>query len=455
MWKKLCFILSFYYQRYRSQHFFKLSNDEKEKYRKKALNKIVSYAKSHSSFYQELYRGIKSNASIEDFPIISKQDIVSHFDELITSKEIKKESLKEYFAEPFDFNKRYQNKYLAFHTSGSSGNPVYVVWGEEVFGISLSNYYFRIKSVVGLETTKKIRVAYIGITDDYVGGNSWVYGMKGFADIKILSVFSPIEEMIEQLNSFYPEIIFTKPSLLGELAKMKRDGKLKISPKDVIFAGEMITPQDLKNIEKYFGIKPINSYSTCETGPVAIQMDSNSEGLKIFDDLIWLELVDEENKPIHEYYKMGYVVITNLYNRYMPVIRYRIGDRAYFVPDDNQPCGNTISYIQGRGTTYFVFENSQKEYVHVAEFPFWSLYIPGISRYQVIQKNHKELLILIEFETQDDYLSKNEIQEAFLKKLRRILKPYNLDEYIKLEVEETERILPNKAGKIQVTIPLK
>lgn len=455
MWKRLLFLLSFHYQRYCNHCFCRLSIDKKQSFRKEKLKKMVSYAKSNSSYYRELYRDIEADASIEEFPIILKQDIVTNFDDLITSKDVSKEKLKEYFTETFDFEKRYRNKYLAFHTSGSTGNPVYVIWGEDVFGISLSNYYFRIKSVVGLEATKKIKVAYIGITDDYVGGNSWVYGMKEFADIRILSVFSPMEELVAKLNSFRPELIFTKPSLLGELAKMKRDGKLKIAPKDVIFAGEMITPQDSRNIEKYFGIKPINSYSTCETGPVAVQMNSGQEGLRIFDDLIWLELVDEDNRPIHEYYKVGYVVITNLYNKYMPVIRYKIGDRAYFVPDGDQHCGNTISYIQGRGTSYFLFENGRKECIHVAEFPFWSLYIPGISRYQVVQKSQKELLIRIEFEIKGDVSAKKEIEEAFLKKLHRILKPYDLVEYIHIEVEEAERILPNKAGKIQVTMPLK
>lgn len=454
MWKKLHFIINFYYQRYRSLLFSKLSEDEKITYRKKKLNQIVSYAKEHSSYYRDLYRDIESVDSVEELPIIFKQDIVDNFNELITIKDINKEDLANYFSEPFDFNKRFRSKYLAFHTSGSTGNPVYVVWGENVFGISLSNYYFRIKSAVGLEKTKRIKVAYVGITDDYVGGNSWVYGMKEFATIKIISIFLPIEEMIQKLNSFQPDIIFTKPSLLGELAKLKRDGSLDIAPKEVIFAGEMIMPQDLKNIEKYFGIKPINSYSTCETGPVAVQMDVNKEGLKIFDDLVWLELVDEDNQPIHDYYKVGYVVITNLYNKYMPVIRYRIGDRAYFVPEESRPIGSSISYIQGRGTSFFVFENELGERVNVAEFPFWSLYIPGISRYQVIQTSYHELLINIEFDELDGTLLKDEIKKKFLKKLRRILKPYYIDEFIKLKVEEVEHIPINKAGKIQVTIPI-
>lgn len=456
MLKNIRFILNFYIQRIKNICFLNMNLQEMMHCKQKKLYKMVRYAVAKSGFYAKLYEGLcfKGKANIEDLPIITKQDIVDNFEQILTVKNASKKSLKTYFEEPFDFEKRYKKKYLAFHTSGSTGTPIYVLWGENVFGISLSNYFFRIRSIVDKGATKKLKVAYIGITDDYVGGNSWVYGMKKFANIKIISIFSPKEKLISQLNEFQPDIVFTKPSLLGELARKKKDGLLNIQPKNLIFAGEMISPVDLKCIQQYFGLKPINSYSTCETGPVAIQTDIEKDGLSIFEDIVWVELVDDNNNVIHDDYQVGSVVITNLYNKYLPIIRYKIGDKAYYIPCEDEKSGKRLSYIQGRGTSFFIFKDENGESVNVAEFPFWSLYVPGIQRYQVIQTSYYELQIKIEYE-QPITEEVHDISENFIRKLRRILAPYNLEDIVKIVVVQVEKIYPNSTGKIQVTKPLK
>jgi phenylacetate-coenzyme A ligase PaaK-like adenylate-forming protein len=300
-----------------------------------------------------------------------------------------------------------------------------------------------------------MKVVYIGIMDDYVGGNSWAYGMKGFARLKMLSVFSPIEKIVSDLNNFQPQIIMTKPSLLGELARQQRDSNLKINLKNVIFAGEMISPNDASDIEKYFGVKPRNSYSTCETGPISFQMQGTEEGLNIFEDLVWLELLDDNNQPIKEYYEAGNIVVTNLYNKIMPIIRYKIGDKAYYIPNESNKHFNKISYIQGRNTTYFTFEDKNQTKVKVSEFPFWSLYIPGILRYQVIQESMTVLKVKIEWEKNIAPDKKNTVLDNFCNKIKRILNSHHGLSNITISIENVPKILPNSNGKIQITFPLK
>ncbi len=421
----------------------------------KRLKKIISFARKNTGFYNELYKDISLNASFDQYPIITKKDMVESFDTMVTDKRINHQQLKEYFSKPFNFDRRFLNQYLAFHTSGSSGNPAYIVWGNREFGISTANYFLKVRRFcfphISIKKLRALKVAYIGITDDYVGGNSWAYGLTRLCKLKIFSIFQNFAALVSELNRFQPDLIMTKPSLLGELARKQGAGQLCIKPQHVVFAGEMINPVDALSIEKYFGVKVSNSYSTCESGPIAFQSDNETLSLEVFQNMVYLEIVDDNNRPITETGVYGNIVITNLYNTIMPVIRYKIGDGACFLP--SLPGEKTISYIQGRNTTFFEFEFNNKK-TKVSEYLFWSLYVSGIQRYQVKQTSLDTIIILIEWEKDLIESVKSEIKESICRKVERIFDdPYR--RLVIVQFEECSKILPNKAGKIQITIPLK
>lgn len=440
------------------EEFKKYSNKEKDIEIQKKINEIVRYAAVNSKFYKKLYSNIDLNndVDLEKLPIINKDSIKENFEDVVAYDDILKTQLKEYFKSSFDFEKRYLNKYLAFHTSGSTGNPAYIIWGEREFAITTASYYLKLMDLIkskDLVNNDINRIAYIGIMDDYVGGNSWAYSMKSLVNLKMFSVFSPKEELYKGLNEFKPDLIMTKPSLLGELARKQRDGKINLNLKKIIFAGEMISPNDSRDIEDYFGVKASNSYSTCETGPIAFQFNESIEELSIFEDMVYVELVDDNGKRINEYYKEGNIVVTNLYNKTMPFIRYNLADRAFFIPNKVDNRLNRISYILGRGTSFFIFKDLDGKEIKVSEYPFWSLYVPGITRYQVIQKESSVLKIKIQWE--ENIKEEEKVLGAFNKKLYRILDGYKgLRESVKIEYETVSKINPNSAGKIQVTFHL-
>lgn len=426
--------------------------------RQKKLDKIVSFACNNSKFYRKLYdsKSTLKDVNIENLPVINKSVLIENFDEIITSKFINKSELHKYFKYPFSFNRKFMKKYLAFHTSGSTGNTAYVVWGPREFAIATvilltkNTQLFTGEKLSELLFRRK-KFLYFGIMDDYVGGNSWVYGMRFLTKLKMLSIFSPIEKQCKELNEFQPDVIMAKPHLLGKLANQQKLGNLKINPEKIIFVGEMLMPHDKELIETYFGYKPSNSYSTCETGPVAFQSD-DVEGLDIIEDEVWVELLDEFDNPIREYYKPGRIVITNLYNKIMPIIRYDIGDSACYIPGKKAGHFNRISYIQGRQTSSFIFENMDGTQVKISEFPFWSLFVPGIARYQVIQNSKRSIHLKIEWDK--EFRDFNVAQKQVEKKVKRIFEEHKGLTDIELTFEYMEKILPNSVGKIKITFPL-
>lgn len=459
---ELKYNLKFNYWFFRSYFYFKSYSKKNKrnqiKIRDKKLRKKIQYAVNKSAYYKKIYKHIDiQNIKLEDLPVINKMDLVNNFNDFITIPSIRHDRLREYFMEEFSFDKMFLNEFLAFHTSGSTGNPAYVVWGAKEFATST---YMLLHKNIGLikgsnifEILKnKRKLLYFGIMDDYVGGNSWIYQIGKYVDVKMISIFSSPDQWIKIINEFQPDVIMAKPHVLAKLANQVAGGSLHISPEKLIFVGEMLRPRDKEVIHKYFSCPLMNSYSTCETGPVAWQTDER-EKLSVINEEVIVELLDDDNKPIREFYKEGKVVITNLYSKIMPIIRYEIGDRAYFIPNEINDEMSTISYIKGRNTSNFIFENALGSKEIVSEYPFWSLDIPSIARYQVVQKSLTELLIKIELEKNNSY-QKDLILEKFYSKVRRIFGERENLHNITIRFEMVDRILPSKSGKIKITIPL-
>lgn len=86
---------------------------------------------------------------------------------------------------------------------------------------------------------------------------------------------------------------------------------------------EMLFEEDKVLLEKQFGIPIVNEYGASELDLIAFQ-NPNDEW-QINSETLFVEILDENNHPL-PYGKEGRVVITSLYNKAHPFIRYDIGD---------------------------------------------------------------------------------------------------------------------------------
>lgn len=426
----------------------------KDEYKKKKLSRILRYARDNSRFYRKELEGLDLNKiHLEELPVVNKNILIYNLEDVLTV-DLKISDIENYLSTEFSLSKKFKNKFLIFHTSGSSGSSVNVVWGPREF--ATATVMLLVKNT-GLLTAKnplellfrKKRYLYIGIIDDYIGGNSWVYAMRNLVKLKIISIFTPIDKIVKEIENFKPEFIMAKPHVLGEIAEKILEDSINIHPEKLIFVGEMLTERDKNKIKEGFGIFPVNSYSTCETGPVAFE--ETPDTLTIMDEEIILELLDENNKPITEYYKLGHIVITNLYNKVMPIIRYDIGDMAYYVPKNkNLDC---ICYIRGRNTSYFTFVYARDKQFRISEYPLWSIHVSGIAHYQVIQINGTTIKVLLEFEKKVE--DREVLKSIFERKIKRIFPTEFAENQLKIIYEHVKKIPVTKSGKIVITLPLK
>jgi phenylacetate-CoA ligase len=122
-----------------------------------------------------------------------------------------------------------------------------------------------------------------------------------------------------------------------------------------VFAFSTATHADERDdIARALGAKIISLYSSKEAHLMAYQCP-HGHGLHINEELVLVELLDDDNRPVPKG-RMGRVVVTNLFNWAQPLIRYVQGDFA----TEGEPCScgrslRVLSSIAGRVTDMFRF----------------------------------------------------------------------------------------------------
>ena len=120
-----------------------LSEDEIKKLQHKRLRKIVKYAKNNSEYFNELYKDFSDDFTLEDLPITNKIELMNNFDKYITDKNITMKRIEEFTSNIDNVGRMIDNKYLIFKTSGSTGNPVVVLYDKQYIVVSSSVAAFR------------------------------------------------------------------------------------------------------------------------------------------------------------------------------------------------------------------------------------------------------------------------------------------------------------------------
>jgi phenylacetate-CoA ligase len=85
----------------------------------------------------------------------------------------------------------------------------------------------------------------------------------------------------------------------------------------------MLFESDKLLMETHFGIPVINEYGASELGLIAFQ--NTEDQFQVDSELLYVEILDENNQAV-PHGESGRVVITSLYNKAHPFIRYDIGD---------------------------------------------------------------------------------------------------------------------------------
>ena len=232
------------------------------------------------------------------------------------------------FAVPMD-------KIVRIHaSSGTTGKPTVVGYTAKDID-TWTNLMARSIRAAGAKPGEKVHVAYgYGL---FTGGLGAHYGAERLGLAVIPLGGGMTERQVQLIQDFKPEIIMVTPSYMLAIAdEMERQG---MDPKQCslrvgIFGAEPWTNEMRKSIEERLGLDAIDIYGLSEVmGPgVAQECVETKDGLTIWEDHFYPEVIDPESgKPLPDGEK-GELVFTTLTKEGLPVIRYRTRDLTRLLP---------------------------------------------------------------------------------------------------------------------------
>jgi len=364
-----------------------LPKKEIKKLQNKKLILLIQHAYKHVPYYREqmdtlrlLPDDIQSIDDLHKFPLLSKKDVKKNiYFDLMSDNHDKKKIQK-------------------ITTSGSTGQPfTYYVdkhqlefrWAATLRGMEMTKYKFGDKQARLWHQT--LGLSRIQIIKEYL--DAFFTRRKFFPVFEIKK--ENIDRMIKKLSKYKPTLIDGYAEALNLCAKYI-SSKTKLSNKilSVISSAQMLPDHSRKSIEDSLNCKVYDKYGSREFSGIAYECDHHL-GHHIVAENYIVEILKDKKTALKG--EVGEVVITDLNNYCMPLIRYRIGDLATALGDESCKCGRglpLIGNIQGRVQSIIVGANGK--------------FLPGtyfshlfkdyefiVKQYQVIQTKSGEIDIKI------------------------------------------------------------
>lgn len=205
-------------------------------------------------------------------------------------------------------------------SSGSTGEPFRVYYEPRAWATLKILVKLRARSACGTRPTDRVALL------DAVPPAETAPGAA--ARVARISILQPAHRVAAELAAFAPDTVYGLPSALLEAGEVLRARGTPLRVRRVFTSGELLRPAVRQAIAAAFGAPVFDVYGSSETKEIA--WECTAGGMHINADVVRLEILDEANRPVPAGVE-GNLVATLLVNRAMPLLRYRIGDRATLV----------------------------------------------------------------------------------------------------------------------------
>ena len=310
---------------------------------------------------------------------------VKSLDDLAKLPFTTKEDLRQNY--PFGMFAVPMNEIVRVHaSSGTTGKPTVVGYTRGDIDMWAMLIARGIRAAGG-KPGDKMHVAYgYGL---FTGGLGFHYGAEylGCAVIPVSGGFT--ERQVQLICDFEPDIIAVTPSYLLAIAdEFDRQGidARKSSLRIALLGAEPWSEGMRAEIERRMGLDAVNVYGLSEViGPgVAQEYADTKDGLTIWEDHFFPEIIDPETGEALPDGEEGELVLTSLTKEAMPVIRYRTRDLTRLLPG-NARAMRRIERIKGRSDDMLIIRGvnvfpSQIEAALADEQMFAPHYILEVTR---------------------------------------------------------------------------
>jgi phenylacetate-CoA ligase len=405
-----------------------IKNIPEEEYTAYVENKrqeIVEYHLENNSFYRDFFKSAEFS-SWEEVPVMQKKDL--------------QRPLEDRFSKDYNSKNCYIGK-----TSGSSGHPFIFAKDRFCHALSWAEFNDRYRWY-GIDLDKSIQARFYGIPLDRFGyykerikdrvGFRYRFPIFDLSDEKMEEFLQEFEKKsFDYINGYTSSIV-----LFAKFLKKKNRVLKEISPnlRLCIVTSEMFFEEDKVLLEETFGVPVVNEYGASELGLLAFQ---NPEDEWILNsETMFVEVLDKEGKAVPEG-EEGRIVITSLYNKAHPFIRYDIGDTGSLAENSSfkKP---VLKRLLGRTNDVAVLPSGKV--------------VPGLTFYYVtksIIENDGQIKEFIVQQTEPGsftviYVSEEELRQEQKKKVKEAMEVY-LETGLNLSFEHKTVLNRSKRGKLK------
>jgi phenylacetate-CoA ligase len=287
------------------------------------LRETVQHAVANSPYYRDVIGQVGNGAvDLQQLPVLTKATLMAEFDRIVTDPRLRLADAEEHLAGE-RAAELMLGEYRIVGSGGTTGKRGVVIYDQPAWDVAVASllHMLKVQGVSG-----QARVLGIGApTPLHMTNRLFAELRAGRSGAPRLSVTTPLHEMIETLNAYQPEVLITYPSVIRRLAEAQREGRLRIAPRQFCSVAETLT-QDVRDLARdTWGARVLNVYGSTEANLIGFEYPS-STGVHILEDQLVFEVVDEHNRPVPAGVPGHKVLVTNLFNRTLPFVRYEMSD---------------------------------------------------------------------------------------------------------------------------------
>lgn len=314
----------------------------------RALAALRAHAVQRSPFYAELHRGLE-DAPLVALPVVTKSMLMERFDDVVTDRGIRYADVLA-FLKTDDGGRRFRDRYQVIATSGSTGrHGVFLADPDEWTTMMAS--YARAQEWAGVAArlTHKVKMAVVSSrTPWHASARVGATAHSRFVPTLRLEASDPLADNVAALNEFQPDCLVGYASMLHVLAAEQLEGRLRVRPRGVISASEVLTAETRRRATAAWGSEPFDTYVTTESAGIA--SDCAHHRKHLYEDLVIVEPVDEHHRPVPAGTVGATLLVTVLFSRTQPLIRYEMSD-CVALSSERCDCGigfALLDHVEGR-----------------------------------------------------------------------------------------------------------
>ncbi|KJD34119.1 AMP-binding protein [Tamlana nanhaiensis] len=386
---------------------------------------IVAYHLEHNPFYKSFGKQIDLN-DWNSIPVMTKADL--------------QQPLEQRLSEGFTRKNIYINK-----TSGSSGHPFLFAKDKFCHALTWAVIQNRFGWYnINFNSSKQAR--FYGIPLDKAG-----YYKERFKDFLShryrFSVFDLSDEAFEATLQKFKTTTFHY--INGYTSAIVQFGKF-LQQKNVILksvcpslnvcvvTSEMLFEVDKTLLETQFGIPIVNEYGASELDLIAFQNPNGNWQLN--SETLFIEILDEHNNVL-PHGETGRIVITSLYNKAHPFIRYDIGDIGV-ISKKSTPKTPILENLTGRTNDIVILPSGKK----AAGLTFYYITKSIIENDGIVKEFVIEQLKLDTFKI--IYVGNERLSEAKKQTINQEIEHY-LESGLQIIYEKQNNLNRQKSGKLK------